>query len=184
MRPESGRPGPDGNPRAKCRRKMPAADCSRMDLTSPRPLRLSMASAISFIMGTVSTLCGAWLSVRRAMKLEISNWMYLSGGLDATRVSPVRSGSGAGRVAILTSATGVEECSRDYAMNPVLSTREQTPYGAIESAGSSGDDHASSLHFRCPYPRVSKWLFSLCYFRRASYNAAHENRFGRGSRRF
>jgi hypothetical protein len=38
-----------------------------------------MASAISFIMGTVNTLCGGWLKVSRAMQLTISKWMYFSG---------------------------------------------------------------------------------------------------------
>src|SRR5947209_5719580 len=48
---------------------------STMHLISPRPFKLSMASASSVISGTLSTLYGGWFSVMCAAKLLVSNLM-------------------------------------------------------------------------------------------------------------
>src|ERR1041385_2687057 len=48
-----------------------------MHFTSARPFRLSIASASSTIMGTVSTLYGGKFSVIFAAKVVVSNVMYL-----------------------------------------------------------------------------------------------------------
>src|SRR5215813_3325395 len=107
--------------------KADCEDCKRMAFTSPRPFRLSMASAISFIMGTVSTLCGAWLSVRRAMKFLISNWMYLN-GCAATLRSPV-SASGTVRVDKFSPQREDRGGLRaDYPLKSFAETSQQFPY--------------------------------------------------------
>src|SRR5262249_11008839 len=107
--------------------KADCEDCKRMAFTSPRPFRLSMASAISFIMGTVSTLCGAWLSVRRAMKFLISNWMYLN-GCAATLKSPV-SASGTVRVDKFSPQREDRGGLRaDYPLKSFAETSQQFPY--------------------------------------------------------
>jgi hypothetical protein len=49
-----------------------------MALISPRPFRLSIASASSVISGTVSTLYGGWFSVMRAMNVDVSKLMSLN----------------------------------------------------------------------------------------------------------
>src|SRR5215472_9225559 len=64
------------------------ADCRRMAFTSGRLFRLSIASAISFIRGMASTLCGGLSNVSRAIKFETSNWMYLKPGATGWVVSP------------------------------------------------------------------------------------------------
>src|SRR3954471_3677848 len=49
----------------------------RMALMSLRELSPSIASAISAIIGTVSTLYGGWFNTSFATKLDVSNWMNL-----------------------------------------------------------------------------------------------------------